>query len=105
VDNTAKIREDLSSRISRCSLVVNELQNNDAFRCVMEDFQKHKEMIDSNWQFVTDKEKLEEMRITKLAVLSLLNIIETYKADKTRAEAELLKMDNPDDLINKDYDN
>jgi hypothetical protein len=51
------------------------------------------------------KEDLEEMRITKLAVMSILNVLDNYRFDLKKAQEELIKLDNPKDLINKDYDN
>lgn len=99
-----EIKEELEQRIAKCDIVISGLEKNAAFNQVLSDFENQRKMIDDNWHWVTDKTKLEEMRVTKLAVLSLLHTIDNYKSDKARCKAELVKIDNPEDLVNKDYD-
>ena len=102
--NFEEIKEELRLRISRCNRIVTELENNQAFKEVLDDFRQTKQRIDDNWHLISDPRQLEEMRITKLATVSLINTIETYKHDLNRAQEELIKLENPESLINKDYD-
>ena len=99
------IRENLHRIIAKSNMVINSLEHNDAFNQVLSDFEEQKKRIDNNWHLISKKEDLEEMRITKLAVMSILNVLDNYRFDLKKAQEELIKLDNPKDLINKDYDN
>ena len=99
-----QVENEYLEKIAQCNLVITGLENNDSFKQVLKDFDAQRRMIDDNWQYISDPAKLEEMRITKLAVLSLLNIIDNYKHDLQKAQEELVKVRNPDTIINKDWD-
>jgi hypothetical protein len=83
---------------------VSELGNNGAYLELIEDFKNTAKALDNNWQFIDDEKKMKEARITKLAVMSVINAVDNYRLDLKRAEEELVKIDNPEKLVNKDYD-
>jgi len=99
-----KYRNELIKRIADCHTVIDGISNNSAWKVVVRDLTKNKELIDNNWHLVNDEKKLTEFRVTKFAVVQLLNTIENYKNDLKAAEVELRKLDNPDKEIVKDYD-
>lgn len=103
-DLTARI-ESLQQRISKCNRIVSGLENSAAFIEMIEDFKETKNKIDDNWHLVKEQENLDQMRITKLAIVSIINTIQNYKHDKELAYAELTKLQNPNEMVNKDYDN
>ena len=99
-----QIRDDLLERINRSNEIITGLEGNIAFKLALEDFEKQKKRIDDYWQYENDQKNLESLRITKLATLSVLNIIDNYKFDLEKARQELYKLDNPSKVIKKDYD-
>jgi hypothetical protein len=100
-----QIIEDLNKRIAKCNRMIEGLGNHGPFLEMLEDFKLTRQRIDDNWQLVSDEKKLQEMRITKLAIMSVINIVEDYKHDLSKAQEELVKIENPDAIIHKDYDN
>ena len=44
------------------------------------------------------------MRVTKLAVSSILTSLENYKHDMKLAQEEIAKIENPDLIIHRDWD-
>jgi hypothetical protein len=102
--SVTQIRDELINRISRCDEIISGLQGSNAFKLALEDFENTKKRIDDYWQYEGDAKKLETLRITKLATISILNIVENYKFDMEKAKQELYQLDNPDKIIKKDYD-
>jgi len=99
-----KYRDQLLSKIADCHTVIDGISNNSAWSIIVRDFERYKKDIDANWHLVNDEKKLAEFRVTKFAVVQLLNTIETYKTDLATAEKELQKLDNPEKEVMKDYD-
>jgi len=100
-----EIRQELQDKVSRCNMILRELENNQGFRAMLEDFNKTRMNIDNNWQFIFEPDKLQEMRVTKMAVMSILNMLESYEHDKNTAAAKLVELDNEDKIISGDFDN
>jgi hypothetical protein len=80
------------------------VDGSEAWKIIFKDFERQRQLIDDNWQGVFDAKKLDELRITKLAVKSLLDLIATYKHDLEVAKDELHKINNPNAVLNKYYD-
>ena len=99
-----KVKADLREKIRRANIVVKELPVSGAFQILLEDFASQKKLIDDNWHLVADETKLKEFRITKFAVMTLLNTVQNYENDLRMATQELNKLENPDTVIGKDYD-
>lgn len=97
-------KDNLREKIRRASTVIEELQTSQGFKILLEDHMATKKMLDDNWQLQTDLEKLKEMRITKLAIMSVVNTLQAYMYDKAQAEKELYVLDNPDSTTHRDYD-
>lgn len=104
MDNLEKLQRDLREKIRRANIVIKELPLSNAFQILLEDFSAQKKLIDDNWHLVSDDQKLKEFRVTKFAVMTLLNTIQNYENDLKMATTELDKLENPDKIIGKDYD-
>ena len=98
-------QDTLVKRIDECESVLKHLEECPAWVVITRDLDRYKKAIDDNWQDITDDKKLFEMKIIKLAYMQLLNLKDSYKLDLENAQKELHKMQNPDAVINKDYDN
>ena len=105
MENLEKIREDLGSRIAKCNRIVQGLQSNDAFNEMLSDFKDQMKRLDDSWQWITDEKLLKEAQITKMAYLSVVNVIDTYKHDMEQADKQLTELDNSDKITGKDFDN
>lgn len=105
VDNSAELEDYLLERIERCTAIIEGLENNSAFKMLMDDFKRQALDIDNVWHLETDLNKLNEMRITKFATNALIMSLENYKHDLNQATEQLAKIRNSDIMIDKDYDN
>lgn len=105
VEKKEEVIRELRNRVEKSNRIVSELENNGAFKELLSDFEEQKKRIDDNWHLVSNKEQLEEMRVTKLAVSSILNALDNYRHDFKVAQLELGKIENPDIVIGKDFDN
>jgi len=100
-----ELKKRLLERIDRCNKIIEGLEGNPAFQLLIEDFKATTKKLDDNWQWITDEKTLKEAQITKMATLSVINTIENYKHDLKMAQGELFKLEHPDQIIQKDYDN
>jgi hypothetical protein len=98
-------KQQLIDKISECELVVREVDRSEAWKIILKDIDQMRQKIDDNWAMQFDSKKLDEMRVTKFAVMYLLNIINAYKSDLDIAKKELHAIDNPNTVLNKYYDN
>jgi hypothetical protein len=94
----------LRQKISDADIVVRELNASPSWQIVLRDLSATNKKIDDSWSGVFDDKKLNELRITKLSVMYLINLLQTYESDKRVAEEELYKIMNPMSVVNKDYD-
>lgn len=97
-------REKLQSIYDRAEAVINGLSENGAWQIVLEDFKKQCDDLNNNWQFVNDEKKMYEFKITKLAAMSVVNLIDNYKFNRDRAAQELQSITDPKNNIQKDVD-
>jgi hypothetical protein len=103
--NLDKIKADLSARIAKCNRIVQGLENHDPFIEMLSDFKDQMKRIDDGWQWLTDEKLLKEAQITKMAFLSVINVLDNYKHDLEQAEKQLVELENPDKITGKDFDN
>lgn len=96
--------EELLSKIDRASKVINGIPGNEAIQILFEDLAKTRETIDNNWHLVVDEKKLQELRVTKLAIGTLLSIVQSYEHDYKLAQKELEELRNKKHFVGKDYD-
>ena len=71
----------------------------------MEDVTKQKQKLDDVWQYVSEPTKWNELRVTKMAVMKILNLVKDYEADSKVAAEMLDKMKKPKENIAADVDN
>lgn len=95
----------LLRKISRNSQIVSELKDSASWRMIREDFLDTKRRIDDTWAFVpvTEPEKLQELRVTRLAVDSIINLLGNYEHDLKTAQEQLAKADDPEALASINY--
>lgn len=103
-NSVEKIVNELTATTSRCSLIINGLENNESFNMLLDDFKKQREIIDNNWHLIDDPLKLNQLRITKFAALSLINSLDNYKHDLHKAQQTLAEIQAPDKVQGSYYD-
>lgn len=79
------------------------LENSGGWLIVLEDFSEQRQRLDDTWQNVTDEKTWFEYRITKMATMKVLNLVDDYRQDMKTALTEKYKLENPDKVIQKDY--
>jgi len=100
------LQDELVKRIEECQNVLDHLVSCPAWEVIQRDLLIQRQIIDNNWQNLEEGDKkLRELRITKLAYNHLLNLKDGYVNDLENAKKELDKIQNPETIINKDYDN
>ena len=97
--------EQIIKRISECSLVVDKLNNDPAWKIILGDLDLLRQQIDGGWQEIQDPLKLERARVMKYAITHLMNTKKNYEDELVASQEELKKIQNPDKEIQKDYDN
>lgn len=85
---------DLKERLRKCNAVIQQLPESEAFNILVNDLEESKNQIDSSWHFIehTTEEglkRLAEMRVTKLAISNIINIISQYKDEADRISIEI----------------
>lgn len=98
------LRENLDRTARRSAEVVSAIGDNGAWKIVLEDMEAQRKGLDDNWQFVSDPAKLLEFRVTKMAVMKIINLVNDYRLVGEAAKAELNKINNPEENIDKDVD-
>lgn len=99
------LENELINKIGRCQKVIAGVRDNEVLQILFEDLGETRKRIDENWHLVTDDKKLQELRVTKLAVHTLINMVETYEHDLKQAEDQLNIIRNSRHYVNKDFDN
>jgi hypothetical protein len=105
MDSLETIKEGLRKRIAKCTRIVQGLELHDAFNELLTDFKDQMKRLDDSWQWLTEDKTLKEAQITKMAYLSVVNVIDNYKHDIEEAEKQLVELENPGKITGKDYDN
>jgi hypothetical protein len=103
--STAQRLEDAHKKIEHCSFIINGLENHEPFKKLIEDFKVWQKFLDDSWHGIQDEKKLREAQMTKVATVSLINALDNYKFDLAKAQEEIVKLENPDKLVTKDWDN
>jgi len=99
-----QVRQENLDKIARRSAEVVSGLDNGAWRIVLEDMEAQRKGLDDNWQFVSDPAKLLEFRVTKMAVMKIINLVNDYRLVGESARTELEKINNPEENIDKDVD-
>ena len=98
-------QEYLQDIINRCDLVINGLESSGAWTIVLEDVEETRQRLDDTWQNISNEKQWYEFRVTKMAVMKIINLIDDYKNDLKTASEELFKAQNPDKAIQADVQN
>jgi hypothetical protein len=96
--------ESLVGRIEELSFIINGLEHYGPYLKLIETFKDTRDKIDASWHLVMDLNKLNELRISKMAANSIISYVEDLKYDLERVQSELVTLRNPEQLIHKDYD-
>ena len=91
--------------VDNAQYIIDGLIGNGAWERVLEDFQKERQRLDDTWQFVQEDKRWYEYRITKMAVLKIVNLIGDYRQDKETALSRIQDLIDTEDRIPKDVDN
>lgn len=97
---TASIKE----QIAELDYIVQGLKTHEPWLRAVKMFAQNKQVVDDNWHLVADMAKLQEFRITKMAADTLVYFVERLEGDIQKLRIELAKIENPNELVNKDYD-
>lgn len=98
-----ELKKELLDRLNRSKLIVEGLENNEAFKELINDFKSSAKRLDDSWQWISDEKVLKEAQITKMATLCVINSISNYKHDIEKAAQELDKLNHPDKVMG-DFD-
>ena len=96
--------EEIVKQIESLQYIISGLKDYGPYLKVVEMFEKTRKSIDDNWHLVSDPVKLSELRMTKYAVNTLIDYIPNIQMDLEKLHVELAKVQNPDDIVHKDYD-
>ena len=96
-------KENLLRKVSRNSQIVGDLKNSQAWQMIVEDFTAEKQRIDDCWQSVADEKHFQELRVAKLAITQILNLLPYYEQDLKVAGEQLQKVDDPEAMANANY--
>lgn len=91
-----QVENDLIREIEKCRNIVDGLENNDSYKLLVADFKEAADQIDSVWHLTMDLNKLNEMRITKMAAVTLVNALDSYKFSLQRSKEQLEKLKDED---------
>lgn len=97
-------QDKLNQRIDECTKVIDHIGDCPAWQIIFKDLTEQKQLIDDNWQNITEQQKLDTARNLKHAYMHLINIRDKYELDLESARANLKVFQNPDKSIPKDYD-
>ena len=97
--------QELNDLIRKNQYIVTGLKENTAWMSVIRDVTEQGKKLDDTWQYVSDAHKMAEFRITKLAIVKILNLIPDYEADIKLAQEQISKIVNVEEEIPADVDN
>ena len=95
---------DLTKRIGDLQVLVGEIDSQRSWQLALAEIENQIDVLDSNWQSVT-KEKFYEMQVTKIGLMSVLNLVDEWKEELAGLLEELEAEEHPDKVQQGDYDN
>jgi len=100
------LKKELIERKEHCRLIVDGLKDNIAFKTLVDDFAKLLKNADDTWHMipVTEQNKLLELRISKIAGLSIINVISNYENEIAILNKEISGINNPETIQSSYYD-
>ena len=101
----SEYEEQLVSEIGRLSFIVNGLKDYEPYQKLVEMMEEIIRGLDDSWHIIPDPQKLHEARVTKLGLEAVVHFLDHRQAELTRLQTQLVKLQNPDEFIDKDVDN
>ena len=93
--------DELIKRIKECELVADNLYTNEVWKIVIKDAKMWVAQLDSVWQDIFDKDKLDQMRIIKIAYKHIAELPNKYAQNLKELKTKLERSSE----IEKDYEN
>lgn len=98
--------ENVIRRIEECEIVLNEVVNSRLWDILLRDNKEMMANLDNNWQDIaSDSNKLAEARILKMATKHIVGLPMLYAKELDALKGLLHKLQNPEEVIEKDSDN
>jgi hypothetical protein len=98
--------EVLSGRIAEITRVLSELTNTTVWNVLLHDSKALVKQLDDCWQEIDETSpKFKEARILKMASKHIFDLPFKYAQELDMLQAELVKRQNPEEIIEKDTDN
>lgn len=97
--------DQIQSDITRVESIVNGLKGTECWNAVLEDSKRQAESLDTRWCWCKDTEEFQEMRVTKMAILYILDLVSMYERELEVSRRELNDLVSADTNISKDVDN
>lgn len=97
-------QEQLVERIKMCQEICDHLESDKIWKAVTKDAEMWVNHLNGSWQEVYEKERLDHMKILKLAYSHVLSLPRKYKEDLIAAQSALDAMRNTDSSVQRDYD-
>lgn len=103
----SQLEQELITRVSRASQIVDGLENYEPFMKFIEDFKFSIEQADATWHTLRQDEmdRFNDLRVLKLAAINIVNALDNYKHDRDKATEELEALRNPDKIQTGYVDN
>jgi hypothetical protein len=95
----------LELAITRLRVIIDGLETNQAWKFVLEDLEEQAVQLDNMWAYVDTRQKWQEFRITKMAILQIRNMLDNYKTSLKVAIESRDRLVNDRMSIMKDVDN
>lgn len=94
--SASELREEYIDRSSRDLQIVTGLESSDSWRMIIEDQTENIKRIDSCWQFIpkSDEKRLDDLRIAKMAGLTIINLLESYKSDMIKCQQAVKELED-----------
>lgn len=96
--------DELVERISACQDVVDKLEGDPVWQTVLRDAQVWVTKLDNTWQEIYDQQKLDSLRVLKLAYRHIVELPNKYKTDLEVSKQRLDAMRSTETNIERDYD-
>ena len=99
------LEEALIQQIADLEFLVKGLEHYAPFKKAIEMWATTRDRIDETWHLLNpDSDKFRELRVTKYAVNTLIEFIPNLKQDLRKCQEDLVKLQNPDEFVHRDYD-
>ena len=95
----------INVELARLDTIINGLNGTEAWEVVLQDSKRQAIELDSRWCYIKTLEDLTEMRVTKMAVMYVIGLMDNCMAQRDSLLNAKLGLQSPDSVITKDVDN